>query len=38
VRRGVRIWHVLELVLYEIIDSPAVRAPDAATGFELLQP
>jgi predicted DNA-binding protein with PD1-like motif len=38
VRRGVQVWHVLEIIVLEIIDSPAVRRLDPATGFELLQP
>ena len=38
VRRGVKVWHVLEIVLWELTDCPARRLPDAATGFELLQP
>jgi predicted DNA-binding protein with PD1-like motif len=38
VRRGVRVWHVMEVVLQELTSSSAVRRPDAATGFELLQP
>jgi predicted DNA-binding protein with PD1-like motif len=38
VRRGVRVWHVLEVVLYEITGSKAARLKDAATGFELLDP
>ena len=38
VRAGVKTWHVLEVVLIELIGSSAVRRPDAATGFKLLQP
>ncbi len=38
VRRGVRTWHVLEVVLYELTGSKAVRRKDAVTGFELLKP
>lgn len=38
VRRGVRVWHVLEVILYELTDTRAARLPDAATGFELLDP
>lgn len=37
VRRGVRVWHVLEIVLFELIDTPAVRVFDHQTGFELLR-
>ncbi len=38
IRRGVRTWHVLEIVLTELLDCTATRAPDAQTGFNLLQP
>ncbi len=38
VRRGVKIWHVLEVVIWELTQTGARRVPDAATGFELLQP
>lgn len=38
VRRGVRVWHVLEVVLTEIIDTDAYRKHDPGTGFELLEP
>ncbi len=35
---GVKVWHVLEVVLVELLGSTARRLPDAATGFELLVP
>jgi predicted DNA-binding protein with PD1-like motif len=38
VRRGVRTWHVLEIILYELTGTTASRVPDTETGFELLQP
>jgi predicted DNA-binding protein with PD1-like motif len=38
VRRGVKVWHVVEVVLWELTDTTGRRLPDAATGFELLQP
>ncbi len=38
VRRGVKVWHVMEAVLFELIDSTAVRVHDDATGFQLLEP
>ena len=37
VRRGVRVWHVLEIVLFELVDTTAVRVYDRQTGFELLR-
>ncbi len=38
IRTGVKTWHVLEVVLVELVGSTARRLPDAATGFELLVP
>jgi len=38
VRSGVRVWHVMEVILYELLDSHAQRIYDKATGFKLLQP
>jgi len=38
VRRGVRTWHVLEIILYELVDCMARRTPDPETGFNLLEP
>lgn len=38
VRTGVKTWHVLEIILVELLDCKAVRALDKATGFELLEP
>jgi predicted DNA-binding protein with PD1-like motif len=38
IRPGVRVWHVMEVVLWEITDTSARRILDEATGFELLRP
>ena len=38
IRQGVKAWHILEAVLFELIDTTAIRALDSATGFELLMP
>jgi predicted DNA-binding protein with PD1-like motif len=38
VRRGVKVWQVLEVVLAELTDCPAARRHDPVTGFALLQP
>ena len=38
VRRGVKVWHVLEIILTELTETQAARRPDAATGFNLLSP
>jgi predicted DNA-binding protein with PD1-like motif len=38
VRRGVKVWHVMEVVVLELTDSTAVRRLDPTTGFELLEP
>ncbi len=38
IRTGVKTWHVLEVVLVELLNCSARRLPDEATGFELLVP
>ena len=38
VRRGVRVWHVMEIILFEILDSTGVRLLEPASGFKLLNP
>jgi predicted DNA-binding protein with PD1-like motif len=38
VRRGVRVWHVMECILFEILDSTGVRLLEPASGFKLLNP
>jgi predicted DNA-binding protein with PD1-like motif len=38
VRLGVRVWHVMEAIVVELLDTGAVRRLDPATGFELLSP
>ena len=38
VRNGVRTWHILEVILFELIDTGAVRVLDPITGFALLNP
>ena len=38
IRTGVKTWHVMEVILVELVGCTARRLPDAATGFELLVP
>ena len=38
VRNGVRVWHIMEVVVQELTDCSAVRKLDPVTGFELLNP
>jgi predicted DNA-binding protein with PD1-like motif len=38
VRAGVKTWHILEVVLFELLDTKAVRKLDDATGLKLLTP
>lgn len=38
IRRGVKVWQVMEVILYELLDTHAVRKFDDATGFKFLQP
>jgi hypothetical protein len=32
------VWHVMEVILFEILDSAGVRMLEPASGFELLNP
>ena len=38
VRRGVKVWQVMEIILLELVDTTASRVMDEQTGFELLEP
>jgi predicted DNA-binding protein with PD1-like motif len=38
IREGVRVWHVMEVILFELVDTTGVRTFDSETGFNLLQP
>lgn len=38
VRRGIKVWHVMEVVITEYTGTEAKRLPDELTGFELLVP
>lgn len=38
VRRGVKVWHVMEVVLTELVDTTGTRRFDSGTGFTLLEP
>jgi predicted DNA-binding protein with PD1-like motif len=38
VRMGVHVWHVMEVVLWELIETSGRRLFDPVTGFELLDP
>jgi predicted DNA-binding protein with PD1-like motif len=37
IRAGVKVWHVMEVVLFELLDSKAVRRTEPPTNFKLLQ-
>ncbi|MBN2520786.1 MAG: DNA-binding protein [Bacteroidales bacterium] len=38
VRKGVKIWHIFEVIIQEITNCSAKRVLEENTGFELLQP
>lgn len=38
VRAGVVVWHVMEVVLFELINTSAGRVYDPVTGFDLMEP
>ena len=38
IRSGVKVWQVMEIVLFELIDSTGKRVLEPELGFKLLQP
>jgi predicted DNA-binding protein with PD1-like motif len=38
VRTGVKIWHIGEVIMFELTDTPAIRKVDPRLGFKLLSP
>jgi predicted DNA-binding protein with PD1-like motif len=38
VRRGVKVWHVMEVVITELLDTPARRMTEPPLGLKLLRP
>jgi predicted DNA-binding protein with PD1-like motif len=38
IRKGVRVWHIMEVILYELIDTTAIRVLEPNLGFKLLSP
>lgn len=37
-REGVRVWQIVEVILFELLDTSSIRVLDPSTGFELLDP
>lgn len=37
VRRGVKVWHIMEVILFELLESKGKRVFDPGTGFTLLK-
>jgi predicted DNA-binding protein with PD1-like motif len=38
VRAGVKVWQIMEIILFELTDTPGRRVIDPGLGFNLLQP
>ncbi len=38
IRSGVKVWQVMEAILFELVDTTGIRLPDEQTGFKLLIP
>jgi predicted DNA-binding protein with PD1-like motif len=38
VRRGVKVWHVMEVIVTELVNDTSRRVLEKESGFELLQP
>ena len=37
IRRGVKVWHVMEVIVFELLESNSKRVFDPETGFTLLK-
>ncbi len=37
IRGGVKVWHVMEIILFELLESSAVRVSDSETGLKFLE-
>ena len=37
IRRGVRVWHIMEVILFELLESKGKREFDPETGFTVLK-
>ena len=38
IRSGVKVWQVMEAILFELVDTTGIRLPDSEIGFKLLNP
>lgn len=38
IREGVKVWHIMEVVLFELVDTKAHRAVEEPLGLKFLQP
>ena len=38
IRNGIKTWHIMEIILFELVATTASRKRDPQTGFKLLQP
>ena len=38
IREGVKVWQVMEVIVFELVQTTGTRVFDPATGFELLNP
>ncbi|MFP4347172.1 MAG: PPC domain-containing DNA-binding protein [Thermodesulfobacteriota bacterium] len=38
IRQGVKVWQVMEVILFELVDSTGTRLHEPATGLKLLKP
>jgi predicted DNA-binding protein with PD1-like motif len=38
IRQGVKVWQVMEVILFELVETTGMRVLDPVTGFELLKP
>lgn len=38
IREGVKVWHIMEVIIFELLDTTAKRVVEEPLGFKLLRP
>ena len=38
IRQGVKVWHIMEVILFELVESTAKRVPEPPLGLKFLRP
>ena len=38
IRQGVKVWKIMEVIIFELLDTKSMRVVDGSLGFKLLEP